>query len=107
MPVITETFQGTLNINGAITHPFVVGTPGGVTATLVTVSPNVDVPVGMSIGTWNQTTQSCQIVIANDLALPGRVLVGTAQTSGAFCVRMYDVGRLTESSDYEVSVSHQ
>ena len=106
-PVLTENFSGTLTINGAITHPFVVITSGTVTATLVTVSPDAEVPVGMSIGTWNQTTQSCAIVIANDLALQGRILFGTAQNSGAFCVRMYDVGRLTAASDYEVVVSHQ
>jgi hypothetical protein len=105
--IVTENFAGTLTINGAITHPFVVGTPGSVTTRLVAVSPNSDIPVGMSLGTWNTTTETCQIVISNDFALQGRTIVGTAQTSGAFCVRVYDVGRLTESTSYEVQVTHQ
>lgn len=107
VPTLSESYSGTLTVNGAVTHPFVVGTPGGVTATLVAVSPDAEVPIGMSIGTFNTTTETCTAVISNDLALQGRVIVGNAQTSGAFCVRVYDVGRLTQSADYQVQVIHQ
>ncbi len=107
VPIITESFSDTLTVNGAITHPFVVGTPASVQATLVTVTPDNTVPIGMSIGAWNTTTESCQAVISNDLALEGRILIGSAQTSGAFCVRLYDVGRLTAAASYTVTVTHQ
>jgi hypothetical protein len=107
VPIVTDSFSGTLTVNGAITHPFLVSTPSTVTATLVAVSPDSTIPIGLSIGTWNNTTESCQTVISNDLALQGRVLIGTAQTSGAFCVRVYDVGRLTLPTTYDIQVSHQ
>jgi hypothetical protein len=75
-------------------------------ATLVTVGPDNTIPIGFSIGTWNNTTETCQTVISNDLALQGRIIIGTAQSSGAFCVRVYDVGRLTAPSTYVLQVSH-
>jgi len=107
IPTVTETFAGTLTINGAITHPFVVGTPAAVTATLQSVTPDNTVPIGMSLGTWSLQTESCQAIISNDLATEGRILVGTAQTSGAFCVRAYDVGQLTQPTSYEIVVTHK
>ena len=59
-PTVTETFTGTLTVNGATTHPFpidaIVG--GTVTATLKTIAPDGDSVVGLSLGTWNGST--CQ-----------------------------------------------
>jgi hypothetical protein len=107
VPTVTESFASTLTINGAVTHPFLVGTPGTVAATLLTVGTGTDTIVGIALGTWNTTTESCQIIIANDNAVQGRILVGTAQTSGAFCVRVYDVGKLTTATTYDVTVTHQ
>jgi len=107
VPTVTESFASTLTINGAVTHPFIVGTPGTVSATLLTVGSGTDTVVGIALGTWNTTTESCQIIIANDNAVQGRILVGTAQTSGAFCVRVYDVGKLSAATSYDVAVTHQ
>jgi len=105
-PTITENFSGTLTVNGGVSYPFVVGTSGSVTATLTSVSPDVEVPIGMSLGVWNTTTESCQVIISSDLTLQGNVIVGNAR-SGVLCVRVYDVGRLTASTTYEVAVTHQ
>ncbi|MEQ1757899.1 MAG: hypothetical protein ABL986_06235 [Vicinamibacterales bacterium] len=107
VPVITESFSGTLTINGAITHPFVVGTPAAVTATLTAVSPDNTIPIGISLGTWSTQFETCQVVISNDLASEGRTIVGSAQTAGAFCVRAYDTGRLTEPTSYTLVVEHK
>ncbi len=107
VPTLTEAFAGTVTLNGAVTHPFIVGTPGTVTASLVTVETGTETVIGMSLGAWNTTTESCQIIIANDNAVQGRIIIGTAQTSGAFCVRLYDVGKLTAPTSYDVTVTHQ
>ena len=103
---ITESYTGTLSRNGAITHPFVVGTPGNITATLVSLSPDNTVLIGMSLGAWNTQTETCQLIITNDAAPQGRVIIGTAQNAGAFCVRAYDVGKFTGPTDYEIQVTH-
>jgi hypothetical protein len=99
---INETFTGTVTVNGAQTHPFPVTTAGAISARFASLSVS-DAVVGLSLGTWNG--QVCQIILANDNATASSVVPGTASV-GAFCVRVYDVGRLTGPLDYEVVVTH-
>ena len=100
---VTETFDGTLTVNGAVTQPFAVGTAGTVVVRLVALEP-ADAVIGVSIGTWNGVT--CQIVIANDNATSGASATGNATATGNYCVRVYDVGKLTQSVGYQVTVTH-
>ena len=105
-PVITtETFTGTLNINGGQTHQFFTSATGAVTATLTSLGEAPPERVGFSMGTMAGAT--CTIVLANDQAVVTSVLTGTVSTlQGALCVRMYDVGRLTGPVEYTFTVSH-
>lgn len=100
---ITETFTGTLTVNGAATYPFVVGQAGNATAVLTALVPD-DARVGMSLGTWNGVT--CQIILANDNATQNSLVVGEARSAGNFCVRIHDVGKLTAPADYLLTVTH-
>ena len=100
----TDIFPGAINPNGASTHTFSTARSGAITATLSTLSPDNTVTVGLSLGTWNG--ESCQTVIARDTAVMGNSIVGTASSAGSFCVRVYDVGKLVESTSYEVQVVH-
>jgi len=100
---VTETFDGTLTVNGAVTQPFAVGTAGTVVVRLAALEP-ADAVIGVSIGTWNGVT--CQIVIANDNATSGASATGNATATGNYCVRVYDVGKLTQSVGYQVTVTH-
>jgi len=101
---VTEVFAGDLNPNGGRTHPFVVQQAGGVSAKLTALSPDDTLTVGLSLGTWNG--QVCQIILANDAALLNTTVTGAAQQTGQFCVRIYDNGKLTASTDYQVDVTH-
>lgn len=103
---VTDTFTGTLTRNGATSHPFpVVSAAGGdVTASLKALSPDGAAVVGMSLGTWNGT--ACQAVLSNDRATVASALLGRATSAGTLCVRIFDVGTLTEPQDYEVEVVH-
>lgn len=102
----TETFQGTLNPNGAKVFSFAVAAAGTVTATLTTVSPDSSVAIGLALGTWNAASTACQIIIANDSATQAAVLTGAASGVGTLCVRVYDVGNLTANEDFTVTVVH-
>ena len=66
--------------------------------------PNSEVVIGLGIGTWNGV--SCSVTIANDNAKLNVSIVGSATGTGAFCVRVFDVGNLTGSIDYTVTVQH-
>ena len=63
--------------------------------TLSTLNPDNTLTIGLSLGTWNG--ESCQTVIARDSTVVGNSIVGTASSSGNFCIRVYDAaGTLTE-----------
>lgn len=99
----TEAFSGTIGMNGAATHAFVVQTTGGVTATLTTLSPE-DAVASLAIGTWNGA--ACQVVLVNDNALMGNTIEGTVAGLGTLCIRVADAGKLVGSTDYTVTVVH-
>ena len=101
-PPTTETFSGSLNPNGAATYPFIALAGGTVTAQVTSVNP--DVVIGVSLGTWNTVT--CQIIIANDKAIAGSIVIGTVASVGNLCVRVYDVGDVKQSTAYEIQIVH-
>ena len=106
----TDTLTGTVTINGAESKTFIVNTSGTITATITALARQDEVEqetalqIGMSMGTWNGAV--CQIVLANDAAIQGTTLVGTATGSGVLCVRIYDVGKLPASVNYSIDVVH-
>lgn len=102
----TDTFTGSINVNGAMTHTFAVVVAGTVTATLTAVSPDATVATGFGLGTWNATSSTCQQVLANDAAIAGQILTGNASGPGTLCARIYDSGKLTEPLSYTLTVVH-
>jgi len=105
-PVITtETFNGTLTVNGGATHQFFTAASGAVTATLTSLGDDPPSRVGFSMGTMAGST--CTIVLRNDTAVVTSVLTGTvSMLQGALCVSVYDTGALSKPVDYTFTVSH-
>lgn len=102
---VTETFTGTLTINGAQTHNVFTAATGTVTATLTSLGDTPPDKVGISMGTLAGAT--CSVVLHNDGAVVTSYLTGTVSTlAGSLCVRIYDVGALTRPVDYTITVSH-
>ncbi len=101
---VTEVFTGTLTVNGGVTHTFSAAGPGSLTATLTNIVPDENPTVGFSVGTWNGA--SCAVVIRQDAAVRTSVLVGNVNAAGLLCVSIYDVGRLGNANDYEITVVH-
>lgn len=103
---VTETFEGTITVNGALTQPFVVQTAGAVVATFTALDP-ADATLGLSIGTWNGI--ACSVgapTLANDKATVGVALTAAATATGNYCVRVYDAGSLTQATSYQLTVTH-
>ena len=102
---VTEEFTGTLNINGGASFPFVAQAAGLITATLTALGSDSTLSVGLSLGTWNGT--SCAVAsIHNDNAGLGSSIIGQATGTGALCTRVYDVGKISESIPYTITVVH-
>jgi hypothetical protein len=105
---ITETFTGTLTINGAQTHNVFTGATGLVSATITSLGEVETAPakVGFSMGTLS-SVGTCTVIVHNDNAVVTSALTGTvANLSGTLCVRIFDVGALTAPVDYTMTVSH-
>ncbi len=102
----TETFNGTLTVNGSQTHPVFTSATGTVTATLTSLGEAAPSKVGFSMGTLSQLGV-CTVVLKNDNATVTSVLTGTVATlQGTLCVSVYDTGALSEPVDYVFTVSH-
>jgi hypothetical protein len=100
---VTDTFNGTLNKNGASSFPFSVSAAGYVYATLTSVADGTTA-VGLSLGAWNGT--SCTTVLSNDAAAQGTTITGSATGVGTLCARVYDVGKVVDPLDYQITVVH-
>jgi hypothetical protein len=103
-PAVAETFTGGIGVNGAMTFTFVAGTAGAVSATLSTLAPDISLPVGLAMGTWNGTV--CQIILPNDKAVQGTVVNGQTTAAASLCVRISDTGSLTGPITFEILVVH-
>src|SRR5690242_14839898 len=99
---VTDTFPitppGSLNMNGGVSHDFSVSGSGEVRAQLTSLAPDTTQIIGFALGTWNGA--GCQIILANDRATQGTIITGAATGAGTLCVRVYDVGRITDPVQY-------
>ena len=103
-PNVTETFAGSININGAATFTFPTGSAGTVNATLRDLTPVSTVQVSLSLGTWNGV--NCQVVLNNDRASEGGSITGSVSGAGTLCVRISDIGQITQQTGFEIVVVH-
>lgn len=104
--IVTDTFSGTINRNGAATHSFSTASSGQVTATLTSLTPDDTLVVGLLLGVWNATTLTCNVSVARDQAVKATVIFATVNAIGDLCVRIYDVGQIGTTTDYEITVTH-
>ena len=104
-PQVTETFTGTVTLNGSITHSFSATSGGAVVATITSLNPTTGV-LGFQLGTWNTVT--CSAVLSNDLATTASVLQANTQSSASLCVKLHDPNGVLADSPvtYTVTVTH-
>lgn len=104
--MVTDTYEGTLTINGAQTHSFATQAAGNLTATLTTLAVDSGVTVGLSFGIFTPSTNTCQIIVDNGAAAQTTRLTGQVSSAGNYCVRIYDAGRLTNAATYTITLEH-
>ena len=104
-PITEPVITGTLMRNGAVTTPFVANT-GAIRATLTSLTPS-DAVVGFALGEWNASLGACQLRLTSDDATTGKELIGSAQVTANYCVRIYDArGDLAAPVPFEITVIH-
>jgi hypothetical protein len=106
---VTQTFTGTVAPGGVDTAKiFKASATGEFTVKITALSPSNNVVLGidMSQGNSDGTTCSSQLVnrasfaTLNVLAMNGQIFAGN------YCLFVYDVGALTTTVTYTLSVSH-
>jgi hypothetical protein len=101
---ITETFTGTLASQETSYYTFVAKSAGLVTTTLTSVTPDNTIAIGIAVGTFDGL--SCTPVVVSETAKVGTALIGTATAPIALCLKVYDVGTITDPTTYTVTVDH-
>jgi hypothetical protein len=103
----TDTFSGTLEQNGSVSHIFAVAANGKVEISLTSVAPLSTMSLGVSVATSDGTSCLATITQNTDARTGSVGLTGTA-TTGHYCVRVYDSGNIPASTDvtYTLSVFH-
>ena len=99
----TETFTGTLTIGGSQSTTFNASNSGEYSITLTSLTPSSNVFVGLIFG--QNTSGGCVPVQQNNFATIGVPLTG-AIIPGRTASIVFDVGALTQSENFSVSVSH-
>lgn len=103
---ITDTYEGTLQPNGAERFSFVTAVSGVTTATIASITP-ADAIIGLGLGSYTASTNTCQVLLSNDKATLYTILQGQSDRAGNLCVRVYDAtGLLTAPVSYKIQVVH-
>ena len=100
-PTTTETFTGTLLPLSSTWHPFTATAAGSMTLTLTALDPAV--VVGMGVGTT--PTSGCGVQVWNNGSTTATVVTSPINP-GLYCVTIYDVGNVTGSVAYTLTVTH-
>jgi hypothetical protein len=102
-PVLTtDTFSGTLIPGQRVVHPYVVKAAGQVTTTLSALSGSS--VIGIGIGTWDGAT--CTVGTHAENVTAGGFFLTDVPISQNLCTLVYDVGGITTTATYTVTVSH-
>jgi hypothetical protein len=102
--LVTDTFTGSVVAGGYAGYQIPVTTSGNVVVTLVSLSPQSTITMGIGIGTQD-ASGTCTFFGQNESFHVGDVL-GDSFVAGVYCVVIYDVGNVTGSVAYTLTVSH-
>ena len=105
--LVNDVFNGVVQVGGTNVSNFTVTTPGTLSITLTSTSPQTTLFMGLGVGTPNgsggctyiQTTQGQASTTTAQLS-------GSVTASGQYCVAIGDVGNAAGPITYSITVSH-
>lgn len=105
-PTATEHYVGTIGVGGSGFYSFTVSQYGTVNVTLTSVSgiddPAVTLGLGLSVPSGFGCANGSTVTTTSG---SDPQLTGTYE-AGIYCARVYDVGNLTGSATFDVSIAH-
>ena len=105
---VTETFQGTLSVQGSTFFSFIVGNPDPISITLASLTKSsgsaVTTTVKLGFGVPSGETCAPTTSLTTASGLQAQVLQVTSK--GTYCVIISDTGGLTESLNFAIKIKH-
>jgi len=105
---VTETFQGTLNVQGAAFFSFLVGNPDPVTITFasLTKSSGTAVTTAVKLGFGVPAGETCAPTTSLTTSSGLQAQVLQVASAGTYCVIISDPGSLTETVNFAIKIKH-
>lgn len=105
---VTETYQGTLSVQGTSFYSFIVGNPDPVSVTLASLTKSsgaaVTTPVRLGFGVPAGETCAPTSSVTTSSGLQAQVL--QVISPGTYCVIISDTGALTETLTFAIKIKH-
>ena len=98
----TESLTGTLDPRASTAAAVVLAVDGEVDTTLASITPPVTVGLGFGTPT---SDGACTLLASNTTATVGTVVSADAGP-GSYCVLVYDVGNLSASASFTLTIAH-
>lgn len=100
------TYASSLTSHGAASRTFTTYDAGNVTATLTSVSPAI--VLGIGIGIPRSDGGGCLLTTAVETASGSAPQLSIrAESASAYCLKVFDLGRVAERAEFSVTVTHQ
>jgi hypothetical protein len=109
----TETFSGSL-MQGQTDfgpadspHHFTIQQAGNIDATLTDIQPLNTITLGLGLGVWDSTANTCTLQVSSNAAKLNLTLAASVSVPGELCVGIFDVGNIsTDTVNYTVVIHH-
>lgn len=102
----TETFSSSLGVLGAAARSFTVSQGGTVSVRLENISPTPGVVVGLGVGIPRVDGTGCSLSRSLNTAPGSSAQITGGIDTGAYCVKVYDVGNLAALVNFSISIIH-
>ena len=102
----TETFSGNVKVGGTVAFPFTVVNPGQIQVAITALAPTSTLTMGIGLGFWDPATLTCPQQASNPSATLGVAYGANPGSAGEYCVAIFDVGNVSVSSDFTLTVLH-
>lgn len=103
----TQTFTGTVAVQGSGTvHTFNVTKGGEISAMVTSFNPALASGTFFEVIYGQVISGQCSLLSANQFAVTGATVVSGAIVPGTYCIQIIDEGFFKVSEDYVLQVSH-
>lgn len=101
---VTETFASLLTVRGTASRTFTVRDTGTIALTLTDVAGGMIVGLGVGIPRADGT--SCNLSQSVETTGGATPQITTTADGGSYCVKLFDVGTLSDAVSFSVTIVH-